>query len=269
MRRLAIISDVHFGAECGTVLGALECALAKLKPDVTVFAGDLTLRGRWSEFHEASAYFRRLRKPIVAVPGNHDIPGREPLARFLRPTHRYDQSVGEWSADRYQDAEVAIVGLNSARAWGPHWNWAHGRLSRREVESAAAWLGGRARGALGAVVVHHPPVLFTPRRGFRALAGGAALLGAMQRVGASVVISGHLHTTAWSAVGSVLHLQVGTSASKRLRGQANTFVMLEVREDRLDIIEWGVGEDGHFGGSRRESLARDSLQPISPDGPPD
>jgi 3',5'-cyclic AMP phosphodiesterase CpdA len=268
VRRLAIISDIHFGAELGEVLGALEHALARLKPDLTIFAGDLTLRGRPREFREASAYFRRLRKPIVAVPGNHDIPARAPLARFVRPTHRYDQTVGEWSADRYQDAQVAVVGLNSARAWGPHWNWAHGRLSHRQVESAAAWLGGRAPSALGMVVVHHPPVLFTPRRGFRPVGGGGVLLEAMRRVGASALISGHLHTTEWRAVGGILHLQVGTSASKRLRGEANTFLIVDVHDDCLDIAEWGVSDDGHFGSLRRERLARDTLGPVDPDRPP-
>lgn len=267
MRRLAVISDVHFGAERGDVLGALEHALARLRPDVTVFAGDLTLRGRWSEFREASAYFRRLRKPIVSVPGNHDIPAGEPLTRFVRPTHRYEKTVGEWSTDRYRDAEVAVVGLNSARAWAPHWNWANGRVSAREVERASAWLGGRDRGALGAVVVHHPPILFTPRRGFRPLGGGAGLLEAMRRVGTKVVISGHLHATAWHAVDGVLHLQVGTSASKRVRGEANTFLILDVHDDRLDIGEWGVGEDGDFGAARRERLSRDTLQPVDPDDP--
>ncbi|MBK7404532.1 MAG: metallophosphoesterase [Phycisphaerales bacterium] len=256
MRRLALISDLHFGAAAPDCLRALEAALGAAAPDLTVIAGDFTQRGSWDEFREAETFLRRLRGPLLAVPGNHDIPRANPFARFVRPFCRYRRTIGRVSRDRFADNEIAVLGLNSARPWGPHWNWAHGRVSPRAIADARAWFQTRSPGAFGALVVHHPPVLFEPRHGFRRLGRGAAMLSMMAESGIGAVLSGHLHRTGWRLIDGVLHVHSGTSASSRVRGERNSFLLIDVAESGLEIVEWLVGEDGSFAVARREAAPR-------------
>jgi len=255
MRRVTHIADVHFGATTAEAVQALEAALGVLAPDIVVVSGDLTQRGRRSEFREAAAFVERLPGIVVTVPGNHDVPW-ESAGRFVRPLHRFQGSVGEVSTDRFADSEVAIIGVNSARAWGPHWNWAHGRVGHGDIAAAREWLAARPAGSFGGLVVHHPPVLFEPRRGFRELGRGRRLLEMLGEVGAEAVMSGHLHATGWRVIDGVLHMQAGTSASRRVRGEANAFLVLDVHEERFELEEWLVGENGEFAKGRSERIAR-------------
>jgi 3',5'-cyclic AMP phosphodiesterase CpdA len=168
---VAHIADVHFGATTTEAVQALEAALDVIAPDIVVVSGDLTQHGRSDEFGEAAAFVERLPGIVVSVPGNHDVP-RGSAGRFVRPLGRYDRSVGRVSMDRFADSEVAIMGVNSARAWGLHWNWAHGRVGHADIAEAREWLAARPAGVFGGLVVHHPPVLFERRRGFKELGRG-------------------------------------------------------------------------------------------------
>ncbi|HZW10037.1 MAG TPA: metallophosphoesterase [Phycisphaerales bacterium] len=262
MRRVAHIADVHFGAATAEAVQALEAALDVIAPDIVVVSGDLTQHGRRSEFRDAAAFVERLPGIVVAVPGNHDVP-REIAPRFVSPLGRYDRSIGPVATDRFADNEVAIIGINSARAWGLHWNWAHGRVGHADIAEARVWLAARPSGVFGGLVVHHPPVLFEPRRGFHELGRGRHLLRMLGAVGAEAVMSGHLHATGWRMIDGVLHMQAGTSASHRVRGEANAFLILEVHEDRLELESWLVGEEGEFARGRQERIVRPGIH--SPD----
>ena len=55
-----------------------------MAPDLVIASGDLTNRGRRGEHERAAAFLRRLGPPVLAVPGNHDIPYTFP-ARFTPP----------------------------------------------------------------------------------------------------------------------------------------------------------------------------------------
>ena len=52
-------------------------------------SGDLTQRARVVQFAEARAFLDRLPKPVIVVPGNHDIPLDDVASRFLRPLSGY------------------------------------------------------------------------------------------------------------------------------------------------------------------------------------
>lgn len=261
MRRVAVIADLHFGASGDGAAGALEAALAVAAPDLLVIAGDFTQHGSVAEFQQAAAMLDRLAgTPIVAVPGNHDVPQRELLHRFARPLGRYNRSIAPRVLDRYRDDEIAVIGINSARAFGLHWNWAHGRVSPRDIASASAWLADRPAGAFVALVVHHPPVLFEPRRGFRRLGRGTRLLGALGAVGADAVMSGHLHRTGWRTIDGLVHLHVGTGMSSRVRGEANTFCTLDIDADSIDLRTWIAAADGGFAHGETVKLERRGAQ---------
>jgi 3',5'-cyclic AMP phosphodiesterase CpdA len=89
--RILHFSDLHFGARGDVVLeDAMPDLLARVNPDLVVATGDLTHRGRRDQHDRAAAFLRGLGPPVVAIPGNHDIPYTFP-ARFTRPWAEFER----------------------------------------------------------------------------------------------------------------------------------------------------------------------------------
>ena len=89
MRRLAHLSDIHFGRTDPAAVEGLVRSLGEARPDLVVVSGDFTQSARTEEFAAARAFLDRLPAPAFAVPGNHDLPQWNPLERLLRPYVRY------------------------------------------------------------------------------------------------------------------------------------------------------------------------------------
>ena len=84
MRRIAHISDLHFGADDPQVAEGLLEHLTQRLPDLVAVSGDLTQRARRSQFIAARAYLDRITAPKLIVPGNHDVPLYNVFDRVLR-----------------------------------------------------------------------------------------------------------------------------------------------------------------------------------------
>ena len=74
MTTILHIADLHFGKEDPRLVESLVEEAGRLKPDVVVASGDLTTFGCRREFAQARDLFSRLDAPVVASPGNHDVP---------------------------------------------------------------------------------------------------------------------------------------------------------------------------------------------------
>ena len=156
MRKLAHISDLHFGRIDEEVVEALLVDLRSLGPDLIVVSGDLTQRGHRHQFREARAFLDRLSAPYLVVPGNHDIPGVNMLARFAAPFARYQRYIERDMRPLHLDAEIAVLGLNTARPVGPHWNWSHGRINSGQIAHARSVFEPLGGEVFKVVVTHHP-----------------------------------------------------------------------------------------------------------------
>ena len=75
------------------VEAALDLAAAQA-PDLVVLSGDITQRARRRQFAAARAFIERLSLPVLAVPGNHDIPLFNVFARALNPYGNYKRALG-------------------------------------------------------------------------------------------------------------------------------------------------------------------------------
>src|SRR3954451_25066900 len=85
MRTIAHISDLHFGRTDEDVLEGLKHAIVESRPDIVVVSGDLTQRAKSHEFAEAKRFLEALPRPQIVVPGNHDVPLHNVVARWLTP----------------------------------------------------------------------------------------------------------------------------------------------------------------------------------------
>src|SRR4026207_826131 len=116
MKTLAHLSDLHFGRVDYTVRDAVIETVRSLNPNVVVVSGDLTQRARSHQFQEARQFLDALPQPQIVVPGNHDVPLSNFFARFGRPLDKYRRYITDDLQPFYADDEVAIIGVNNARA---------------------------------------------------------------------------------------------------------------------------------------------------------
>ncbi|MGZ8253395.1 MAG: metallophosphoesterase family protein [Burkholderiaceae bacterium] len=233
MRVLVHLSDLHFGRVDEGLLEPLRGSLARLRPALVVVSGDLTQRARRRQFRAARAFLDTLPAPVLAVPGNHDVPLYDVVRRFLRPLHRYRRYINEELEPLYVDHEMAVAGLNTTRSLTVQ----GGRINRRQLERVCSRLQEVDPRLVRIVVTHHP---FDAPAGHddRKLVGRAALaMESLAACGVDVCLAGHLH------VGHVAHaanryvlpdgrgallVQAGTATSTRGRGEVNSFNALHL-----------------------------------------
>ncbi|HEY2327761.1 MAG TPA: metallophosphoesterase [Gaiellaceae bacterium] len=255
--RLLQVSDLHFGGR-DELAGALDEVIARLTPDLVVATGDLTHRGRREQHQLAGTFLHDLGVPVIAVPGNHDIPYRLP-ARFTSPWAEFERV---WMTTEPVHASEAlhVVGLNSVRPWRHQ----SGGVSRAALARAANRLAGAAPGALRVVALHHQFVNAPWRMRKRPLARRAHVLATLADAGAELFISGHVHQATVSdrrefAVGvggAVLSNAPGLARPRPDRlGEASGCVLYTATENELTVDNWIRSDGWTLVGSRRYARA--------------
>ena len=152
MSVLLQVSDTHFGTEQPHVVEALAALAASQRPGVVVLSGDITQRARPTQFLAAKAFVDRLGAPVLAVPGNHDIPLFDLLARLRRPHARYIAAFGADLEPLHRSPDLLVVCVNTTRAWR-HKN---GEVSGLQVDRVSRLLADAGPAQLRVVVVHQP-----------------------------------------------------------------------------------------------------------------
>ena len=247
MRVIAHLSDLHFGRVDPAILPALQGALMAARPDVVVVSGDLTQRARHHEFEAARRFLDSLPFPQVVVPGNHDVPLHNVIARAAAPFRAYRRAFGVELEPMFMDPEVAVVGLNTARAL----TFKNGRINIQQVERSCARLEDCGPAITRVVVTHHP--FDVPATGDEAdVVGRAAMaMAAFARCRVDLVLSGHLHVgqagpsavrygdTGWAS----LLVQAGTATSTRRRGEVNAFNLIRIDQPHIAVesMAWAGG----------------------------
>jgi 3',5'-cyclic AMP phosphodiesterase CpdA len=241
MRRIAHVSDLHFGAHDPAVVEALVAAVRAAEVDLVVASGDFTQRATEAQFRAARAMLERLPAPALVVPGNHDVPLTDPLARLFAPLAAYRRLLAPAGVTRFADAEIVVAGIETPRRF----TGKNGRISREQAEALPALLAGDER-TVRILVTHHPLALPDGSPGlalaFRAGKARAAILAA----GADMLLSGHYHVSAHGAAephveggGRLLVVHAGTAVSVRRRGEGNHFNLIEVSPEAAAIAVMG------------------------------
>jgi 3',5'-cyclic AMP phosphodiesterase CpdA len=267
VRRLAHLSDLHFGRINPAAVDGLLRSLKDARPDLVIVSGDFTQAARTEEFIAARAFLDRLPAPTFAVPGNHDLPPWNPIERLLRPYARYRRFIAEELEPFWSDAEVGIVGMKSPQRLPHNLNRAIGRISERQLERVLARLDALPKDLVRVVVVHHPLLLPKvqrhplPSHAFTRGAGRA--LAAFARHQVRLVLSGHLHlsyarrhepvgegppTVALPAPAAAeirapmvpppsgpLIVHAATATSTRLRNEPNAYNLITIEGGRIEV----------------------------------
>ena len=244
MRTLVHLSDLHFGRVDPALLAPLAETVGALAPDVVVVSGDLTQRARRSQFVQAQAFLAQLPGPQIVVPGNHDVPLYNVVDRLLRPLHKFRRYIEPSLNPSYLDDEIAVLGVNTARALVLK----NGRISAAQLESLRAAWSEMGDEVVKVVVTHHPfDVPAHIGAGQRVGRAGMAMSLFAQH-GADVLLAGHLHASRSGGTGAryalagyeAMVVSAGTATSTRGRGEANSFNVLRLQKERVEVerFEW-------------------------------
>jgi 3',5'-cyclic AMP phosphodiesterase CpdA len=250
--RLVHISDLHAGARAEpAVEPALRELVERVAPDLVVATGDLTHRGRSEQHERAAALLRGLGAPVLAVPGNHDIPLLPP-SRFLSPFAEFERQ-WETCEPLYRSDDLVVVGLNSVRPWRHQ----SGGVRRGQLERAAEALGAAPGAALRVVALHHHLTGAPWRTRKRPVAGRSRVLARLVEAGAELVLAGHTHQSAVSerrefevATGDVGGMAVAVAPGlgqprPRRRGEARGLHVFGIAADEIRV-ETHLWRDGEF-----------------------
>lgn len=240
MTKIAHISDTHFGTEDAPVCAALRNDLLREAPALVVLTGDITQRARRTQFRAAHAFLNSIAPiPVLALPGNHDLPLFDLFTRFTQPYRYYKRYICPTLAPLWQGPEVAVLGVNSTRVL----RHKHGALPTDMVQDVAQRLAELPQ-PFKVVALHHPlAVIKASDRNNRVRAAEEAL-DAWIGAGADLFLGGHIHLPycilADKKSRHAVILQAGTAVSTRRRsGQPNSFHMLhfEMNGGRRMLIE--------------------------------
>ena len=245
---IAHLSDLHFGREDPRALAALASDLATLQPDLIAVSGDLTQRARSAEFAAAHAFLTSLQRPLIVVPGNHDLPLFAFWRRALGPFARFRRHFGEERLPAHVDDELAVVGVVTPHAA----LWKRGRLAAPQLARLAARFAAIPGNRLRVVVAHHPMVGGEDPEGERAHGASAALI-SLQASAVDVVLSGHHHRS-WSGGSGVrrpapgeramVMVHAGTAVSDRLRQEGNAYNVLHCDGGDVGVAVRALRGDG-------------------------
>jgi 3',5'-cyclic AMP phosphodiesterase CpdA len=239
MRTIVHLSDLHFGRVDEAIIEPLIATIKEMEPSLVAVSGDLTQRARSNQFKEARAFLDALPQPQIVVPGNHDVPMHNPLARFLQPLDKYKRYITDDLQPFYSDEEIAILGINTARSL----TIKYGRINETQVAGIRERLCDFGDEITKIVVTHHPFDLPEGHDEGELVGRAQMAMEALAKCGADVLLAGHLHVShtghssaRYKIAGhSALVISAGTATSTRGRGETNSFNLIRIKHPFIGV----------------------------------
>ena len=182
--------------------------------------------------------------PQIIVPGNHDISLYNVFRRFVQPLDRYKRYITDDLDPIYVDDEIAVMGVNTARSL----TFKDGRVNKEQVAAIRAQLGGP--GPRTSRASSSPTIRSTCRRTPTRATWSTARRWRWRRLpnAASTCCCRGTCTPATRAARrtryqmseyAALVVQAGTATSTRGRGEVNSFNVVRVEHDRVEVDRYG------------------------------
>jgi 3',5'-cyclic AMP phosphodiesterase CpdA len=193
LTRVLHLSDLHYGAgDDNAIERGAPVLIDRFQPELVIASGDLSHRGQPSQLADSARFLRGLGRPVLAVPGNHDIPYTLP-ARF---THSFRAFEDEWDTTEptYSSPTLHVIGLNSVRPWRHQ----SGGIRSHQLEHAEERLRAASADAYSIVVLHHHLIGAPWRSRKKPVARRNHVLGSLVAAGADLILAGHIHQAAVS-----------------------------------------------------------------------
>lgn len=245
------ISDLHFGPPYVPEIGEALLRIApQLEPDLLVASGDFTQRAKEPQFAEAQAFLARLpQKPLVVVPGNHDIPLYRVRERIFRPYELYRKYISKELESTLAIDGAVIVALNTT---DPLRVITNGRVRREQLNFVRKVFSAAPQDAIRIVVAHHH---FAPAPDYDnrddVMARGREALDTFTELGVDLIMGGHLHRAyignsldvypSKDRTNGIIIVQSGTTTSQRGRArerEKNSFNLVKITGELVRITHY-------------------------------
>jgi 3',5'-cyclic AMP phosphodiesterase CpdA len=240
--RVLHLSDLHFGAgDDAAIERGAPVLVERFDPELVIASGDLSHRGRESQLASASTFLRALGRPVLAIPGNHDIPYTFP-ARFTRSFREFERQWGT-TEPTYASPTLHVVGLNSVRPWRQQ----SGGIRTTQLAHAEQRLREAQPSAFQIVVLHHHLIGAPWRSRKKPVARRNHVLAGLVAAGADLILAGHIHQASVSERhefeisrggerGVVVSIAPGLGQPRPQRqGEARGVHVYEIEDDRLTV----------------------------------
>ena len=246
MSRAIHISDMHAGREDDRIVEELILDIEQMSPDLVLAGGDFTQRSRRSQWKKAAGWLSRISAPVLAVPGNHDIPLFDIGRRVADPFGRYRSHIALDLEPELNVAGMRAIGLRTAdprrRAEGRVAEDSLGRLaSRAQDGSDAEWT---------ILLSHHPLAAHRDMLPGNPAQGAKDALSIAASTKVDLLLSGHTHRirsgpfTRTVGGRSMVVAHTGTACSTRQRGEEPpSWQVIDLANDQMDIVPrvWDAG----------------------------
>lgn len=235
--RIAHLSDPHFGTILPGVKEGLLKSLKDINPDLVLLTGDITQRARRAQFKAAKHFTHEINPiPVIAVPGNHDIPLFNVFTRFLNPYWGFKKLFKDQLEKEHRFGDILVSGLNSTSKW----RHVQGQFNQRRLEKRLRRKQKTAKIHIAAF--HHPMDCSKPQDEKNLLVDRTETIQLFDQYGVDLMVGGHIHDpyVSLSTVRypntkrSMIIGVAGTCTSWRTRKDApNSFNLIEI--DTFDI----------------------------------
>jgi 3',5'-cyclic AMP phosphodiesterase CpdA len=260
LTRVLHLSDLHFGAgDDDAIEHGAPVLIERFEPELVIASGDLSHRGREDQLSRAARFLRSLGPPVLAIPGNHDIPYTFP-ARFTSSFREFERQ-WETTEPTYSSPTLHVIGLNSVRPWRHQ----SGGIRTSQLTAAEERLRAAQPAAFQIVVLHHHLIGAPWRSRKKPVARRNHVLASLVAAGADLILAGHIHQAAVSERrefeisrgderGVVVSIAPGLGQPRPKRqGEARGLHVYEIEDTFLRIhtfvwrdTDWGLTAEREF-----------------------
>ncbi len=251
--RIVHLSDPHFGTTTPAVEEGLREELRRLQPALVVISGDITQRARQQQFMDASAFIKSLMPaPVIAVPGNHDIPLFNVAARVISPYAGFRRLKRGTLFKHFKLGGVELLGLASTSRW----RHVQGGLNDARLARRLALLSPQAKVRIA--MFHHPLDCAKAVDEKNLLVDRDETVKELTAARIDLVLGGHIHDPFVTlsrdrypqAERTMILAVAGTCLSWRTRsGAPNSFNLVDIETDgqpKITIARCDIGEGHRF-----------------------
>ena len=241
MKSIIHISDLHFGKPFVQDAGDAVLRFINDNPhDALICSGDIVQFAETkSSWEQARDFFAQIVSPTVIVPGNHDVLRFFPLARWLKPMHRYFEYIHNERDMKVNLPGLDVVGLGTMRTWTIEL----GFITKQQLDYVEDSFKDSAAESFRVLVQHQ-----SPKRFFKGLLpthvrGYKRALKTYAKTGVDLILTGHnhfVHAEAFEQDGHTLvWSQSGTTTSNRfplMYPNENTLTRIDIRDKEFDLV---------------------------------
>ena len=247
-KSLIHISDLHFGKPYRTQVGeAVLEHIRDLTPDAVVCSGDLVQFAEHQQsWREARAWFDKIHRPLLVIPGNHDAIRFLPIGRWYKPLRHYFDYISAERDSSLHIPGISIVGLGTIRSW----TLELGYITKAQLRWLEREFAQTSPDTFRIAVQHQAAM---PKSWFGVVRthvrGHERAVRSYGRAGVDLILTGHNHFCHEQPIErcgkTMLWSQVGTTTSNRfppIYPRRNYFKRFIIDPKTFDVETWEYDE---------------------------